>query len=526
MTTAEEQQALRVRFDDDPATLARLQADDYSTQVVPESGRVGRWQLTMSSWSVLSAMVWLFYGALVAGLYGTKQALIGIAISVLIYSIVTPIYARWAARTGLNSSLLSRQMFGVTGASLTALLLAATTTYYAVFESSTLAVALQSYTGRFDIKVWYLIVVVAMLPLMLGGVQSWMARLNGWLLPLYVVGLIASVIAAAIKHQSSVSWTSFPGIVPDAGRPVPGWLLVIVLYLGLALMAPVAVDFGRSSKAEDTKFHARFTFGGLFYVWVYGINAVVGIYLTQTMLPNPTVAEAGVVEAILAALGFAGLLFIIVTQTRINSLNYYLSSTNWDRFLRGLTGLRLPRLVWVIIVSAVVYLLMLTNVFSYLQTALTWQGIFMVGWVGIVGTHLALVPADRQLGPEFRAGRLPAFTPGLAVWFISAAVGIWLVQADGAPAKLAALAPAVVLVLSVALYATAVRLLPSGLKSTAADPRAEVDDPWLARVACDSCGHAYVVHGMDRTADGQILCDDCITSKSFNHPKTNQEVRA
>jgi len=503
----------QVRFDDDPDTVARQRADDYNAHVVPESGRVGRWQLTMSAWSTLSAMVWLFYGALVTDLYGTKQALIGIAVSIVLYSVVTPVFVKWAAKTGLSSALLSRRMFGVVGAALTALLLAATTTYYAVFESSTLAVALRSYTGHLDIKIWYLIVVALMIPLMVGGVQTWMARLNALLLPLYAVGLVAVVIAAAVKHGAHSPWASFPGVIPAVAQVVPGWVSVVVLYLGLALMMPVAADFGRFSRKEDTGFHQRVTFGGAYYVWLYGINGLAGIYLTQTMLANPSTEETGVVQAVLAAAGIWGLLFIIVTQTRINSLNYYLSSTNWDRFVRTLTGRRLARPVWVVIVSVVVFLLMLTDVFSYLQTALTWQGICMIGWVGIVGTHMALVRGDRRNGPEFRASRLPAVSPGLGAWVISAAVGIWLVQDHGAPKTLAALAPVVVLVLSVVLYAVSLLLWPPKVKqSPHADPRTEVASPWTARLACEHCGRSYIAHSMDRVDGGAVACDECVTS--------------
>lgn len=522
MTTQAElprqQQELHVSYNDDPATVARQRADDYNAHVVPRSGRVGRWQLTMSAWSTLSAMVWLFYGALISGLYGTKQAIIGLVVAIVLYSIVTPLYVGWAARTGLSSALMSRRMFGVVGSALIALLLAATTTYYAVFESSTLAVALQSYIHHLDIKIWYLIVAAVMVPLMVSGVQTWMARLNAVLLPLYAIGLIGMVIATATAHHTyGAHWTSFPGVIPSAARAVPGWVSVVVLYLGLALMCPVASDFSRFSKEKDIRFHQNVTFGGVYYVWLYGINGVAGIYLTQMMLKNPSTVETGVVQAVLAAGGIWGLLFILITQTRINSLNYYLSSTNWERFARTLTGRRLPRYVWVAIVTAVVFLLMLTDVFSYLQTALTWQGICMIGWVGIVATHMALVPEARRGDLEFRASRLPAVAPGLVVWVISTAVGIFLVQDHSLPAALTDVAQAVVLGVSVVLYAGALLLgrRASARRRTAGDPRLEVTDPWEAKLQCDACGRTYIAHTMDRTDAGAIVCDECVTTARF-----------
>jgi purine-cytosine permease-like protein len=503
---------LRISYVDDNAVIERLRADDFSTHVVPEVGRVPRWQLTMSAWSLLSAMVWLFYGALVAELYGTKQAVIGIAVSVVLYTVVTKLFTRWSLVSGLNSTLLTRRMFGVAGASLTALLVAITVTYYAVFESSTLAVALQSYTGFFNIKVWYALVVVAMLPLMTSGVQTWMAKLNGYLLPLYVVGLVASVIAAAVKATSTSHWASFQGIVPPVARTLPGWLLVVILYLGLAIMCPVAADFGRFGKRKDQRFHENVTFGGVFYIWLYGINGIAGIFLTQTMLPNPSTVESGVVQAILACMGIWGLAFIVVTQTRINSLNYYLSSTNWDRLFSSLTRIRLPRVVWVVVVSAAVFLLMLTDVFSYLQTALTWQGVFLIGWVGVALTHWVLHRRDRG-GPEFRASRLPAVTPGLGVWIATAGIGIWLVQDHSLPARVSALAPVIVLGLSIVLYAAVDRLLPVKSRNSHRDVHGDVD-LMTARIHCESCASSYTAVEMDRHPHtGRIVCDECVTNR-------------
>ena len=72
---------LKTRATDDPQVVAEQMANDYSSHVVPVSARLGRWQLTMSFWSLLSAMVWLFYGALVAGLGSLGTALTDNAIS-------------------------------------------------------------------------------------------------------------------------------------------------------------------------------------------------------------------------------------------------------------------------------------------------------------------------------------------------------------------------------------------------------------------------------------------------------------
>lgn len=222
---------MKSRSTDDPQVVAAQRANDYSNHMVPITARIGRWQLTMSYWSLLSAMIWIFYGALVAGLYGCFNAVIAIVLSVVTYSIMGGIFTRWGIRSGLNSAMLTRRMFGTVGALLTAFLVSANTVYYAVFESSTLAVAFQYYTPDWDIRIWYAIVVVAMLPLMLGGVQTWMGRMNGILLPFYGLGLILVLVLTAVNYDSQ-GWMDFAGIVPEEARAYPGWLLGFVLYMG------------------------------------------------------------------------------------------------------------------------------------------------------------------------------------------------------------------------------------------------------------------------------------------------------
>jgi purine-cytosine permease-like protein len=497
---------------DDPNVVAEQRADDYSTHIVPLSARVGRWQLAMSFWSILSAIAWLFYGALVAGLYGTTNAIIAMVVSIVVYSAVNILLARWGMRSGLNSTLLSRRMFGVLGAFLTALLVAANVTWYAVFESSVIAVAFQSYFDAGAIWIWYLVVVVAMLPLMLGSVQTWLARLNGILLPLYVGGVIAAVIVAAVRYDTS-GWLSFPGVVPDVARTIPGWLSGTMLYMGIWLLMPTTVDFARFARRGDEKFHEWITFGPLFYAWLFLVNGLAGAFIVRAVLPNEPAAETGVVSAFLATLGLLGLIIIVASQTRINSLNYYLASANWQRLVSGLTGARIPRLVWVVVVSVAVYLLMLTDVFSYLQRALTWQGVLLVAWGAVVITHYVLVPADRRQGAEFRARRLPAVTWGLAAWLVSAGVGIYLVEAPNAPASLKELAVLIAFVLAVVLYAIAVRL-PLSTRGAAADLRNDVPDAWETRVLCHNCRKSYIAQEMDydRKAGNAAICDACATS--------------
>jgi hypothetical protein len=61
-----------------------------------------------------------------------------------------------------------------------------------------------------------------------------------------------------------------------------------------------------------------------------------------------------------------------ISQTRINTANYFLASENLSAFASRVFKLDLPRYVWVILSGALAFLLMLTDVLSYLLKA--WPG--------------------------------------------------------------------------------------------------------------------------------------------------------
>lgn len=504
---------LRVSRTEDEAAAAKQRQADYVSHAVPLTARVGRWQLTMSYWSLLSAMCWVFFGALAATLYGTVPALIALALTIACMSAIGPMFTRNSVRGGLSTTLMSRRPFGLIGGALTSLLMAALVTYYTVFESSTLAVSLKLYFGgALPMWFWYAVVSIAILPLMLGSVQTWMARLNGFLMPFYVVGLTLVIVLAVFHSDQGTAWVHFGGVVPAVAQPLPAWAMAFCLLMGTWPLIPTATDFARFGKIEDSGFHEHVTFGFVFYLWLYAANGLAGIYLVRSMLPHDPTQEAGVVQAILTAGGFLGLLLIVVTQTRISTLNFYESSMNFERFTAGTLGIRLGRMAWVLIVGILTFVLMLTDVFSYLMRALQWQSAFFLGWIAIMAMHLWLNPEERRSSVEFRAHRVALVTPGLVAWVVSSAVGVWLTESRSVPPLANALASPISLVVAAGLYLLLWNLTPVRARGHESDPRDEVGDYRNVWITCASCNGGYTAHEMDRDPlDGTAVCDECAT---------------
>ncbi|MCR8922645.1 hypothetical protein NO559_07675 [Dasania sp. GY-MA-18] len=81
---------------------------DYSYSAVPEHARMNKSSLTMTWWSLCSAMIWLLISATLAVNYGSANTLIGLVLSVIMYGVVNGIVSRFAIKTGLSVGLFSR----------------------------------------------------------------------------------------------------------------------------------------------------------------------------------------------------------------------------------------------------------------------------------------------------------------------------------------------------------------------------------------------------------------------------------
>jgi purine-cytosine permease-like protein len=511
---------LVVSFTDDPAVVKEAATEDYSTHIMPRSWRSGRGSLAMAWGSLFSAIFWLYIAAIVAVAVGTTNAIIGIVLSVLAYGAIAYALANYASRTGLTVALLSRRLFGYFGAALAPLIFGATAIYYAVFEGSIVASALQNYFGAGDIRLWYLLVVVYSVPLVMGGVRTWLDKLNGILLPFYVVGMIALIIWASTQHTPSLS-------LPDPGLDLaaPGWVWAFTVYMGVWVMMMYTFDFARFSKVEDSKFAGVVTFGPVFYFGTLLLNGLVGIFLSATVpgvVGEGGVTENGLVEAIISTMGVFGLLLIIVSQTRINTANLYLASSNLNAFFSRAFKIKLHRTTWAIVAGGLVYLIMLTDVLTYILRALAWQGVFVVAWVGIALAHIALTRGQNGV-PEFRPGRLKLVTPAAAVWLGVSILGVYLVEQGGAVG--ATWSAPITFVLSVLGYVASYRF--DALLHRPNDPCDEVEDGWESRVRCHVCRKSYLALEMDRDprADHDAICAGCAAEDVGFYHAAVQEAR-
>ncbi|MCO6058442.1 allantoin permease [Pseudomonas sp. MOB-449] len=412
---------------------------------VPEAQRLGRGSLTMAWWGICSAMFYLVVAAALAMGYGTLNALIGLVLSVVSYGAINAVIARHAIASGLSVAQFSQVLFGRTGAALATLIFSATAIYYSVFEGSVMAVALHHYLPGFELHAAFLVVVAYSVLLIFGNAMRWLDKLNGVLLPFYLAGLMAAVVMAVNEYGYSPAWLT---LAPEGG-PVPnGWWNCFTYFMGVWVLMMYTWDYARFGKQEDSRYHARINFGIPFYAVAFLLNGLVGIFLAATIPTEGGLSEVSVVLAIIQLMGLGGLLFVWISQTRINTGNFFLAATNLQAFSAHLGLARVPYVAWALLTGAVVYLLMLFDVFSYILQALAYQSLFIVGWVAITLAHLL-----GTRGARYQLDGLPAFRArGLLAWLLSAAVGIGL-HLSGDAALATASAPAAFVVAFLAYLA-------------------------------------------------------------------------
>jgi hypothetical protein len=92
--------ALRLSDGDDPRVVEEAATEDYSLHVVPHTWRMDRGKLTMAWYAVMTAFFYMYFAAFIALAYGTVNALIGIALTVIAYSLINTVITRVARRAG------------------------------------------------------------------------------------------------------------------------------------------------------------------------------------------------------------------------------------------------------------------------------------------------------------------------------------------------------------------------------------------------------------------------------------------
>lgn len=329
--------------------------------------------------------------------FGAINAMISAVYAIIVAGILGTFIAYLSAKSGMNVNLLSRGGgFGYIGASLTSLIYASNFIMYCAFEGMILVYAIYEFFPSIPMWVYIVIFGSIVIPLNWFGIKQ-LDKLQKWSLPIFGVFLVTAIgVSLFITPSHSGNFLTY---MPE-GVQVGGTALLLCIGMQhgiMGLTALLASDYARFLKPKDMK--GTIAIGFIPQIFCYGIMGGLGIWFGVLLAePNPGVY-------IVQLLGVGGVLFTLLTQIRINVTNIYSSSLSLSNFFENVVKFTPGRRFWVVVAGVIAMILMLGGIVDHLDTALTFQGVFLLSWAAVLVTDALVVKKLLKIGPAYYEAR-------------------------------------------------------------------------------------------------------------------------
>jgi purine-cytosine permease-like protein len=194
-----------------------------------------------------------------------------------------------------------------------------------------------------------------------------------------------------------------------------------VLLPNVVIQVLGTCDFARFLRRRDMR--KGMWLGSIAVIWlVYVVSEPLGAVLAlYTGADNPGVYAASV-------LGVSGVLWIVVTQLRINNINFYsgsLALANFSsRILRFVPGRRF----WILVTGAVTVAATELGIVNHLLKVVTVLGMFLLGWAATLLADILVLKPKLGVRPEHIEHRRGY----LRDWGVPSLVSLGLASAVGA----------------------------------------------------------------------------------------------
>jgi signal transduction histidine kinase/CheY-like chemotaxis protein/purine-cytosine permease-like protein len=518
--------------------------EDYALRYTPLGFR--RWSELRVANTAFGAVSFLALEAIGAAMvlnYGFANAMWAIAVvSILTFLTALPISV-YAARYGVDMDLLTRGAgFGYLGSTVTSLIYASFTFIFLAIEAAIMALALQLWLGW---SLWwcYLASSLVVIPLVTYGITL-LNRIHWWTQLPWLVLLLLPYIAIAWKqpdlfHQFGQLAGRISG---DSGF---NWMMFgVACTAAFALMVQVGeqVDFLRflpeRGSHNRVRWWAAVLIAGPGWIIPGALKMIGGAFLAFLVLQTQQTVEkaAEPTQMYLVAFSYlfsdpvwataAMVLFVIISQIKINITNAYAGSLAWSNFFARLTHSHPGRVVWLVFNVAIALMLMTLGVFQALERVLGAFSIVGVAWIGALVADLVI---NKPLGwspsgIEFKRAYLYDINPvGFGAMLAGAILGILAFSGLMGDA-LSAFAPFVAL--SVSFLGAALLAFWLRGRFHLARHEASVWSPG-EKVQCSVCENHFEAEDMASCpAYGAAICSLCCTLESRCQDRCKTQSRA
>nr|WP_239482182.1 ATP-binding protein [Pseudomonas insulae] len=382
--------------------------EDYALRFTPKSFR--KWSELRIANTALGAVSFLALEAIGGALaisYGFTNTLWAIlAVSLVIFLTGLPI-SYYAARYGVDMDLLTRGAgFGYIGSTITSLIYASFTFLFFALEAAIMALALELYF-KIPLALAYVICSIIIIPLVTYGITL-INRLQMWTQPVWLVLLFLPYAFVIAKNPAALAdWTSFAGREGEAGAfNLLSFGAACTVALALVTQIGEQVDYLRflpeKTRANRKRWWAAMLMAGPGWIIAGALKMLAGAFLAflalQHEIPIERAAEPTQMYLVAFSYVFASpawamgamVLFVIVSQVKINVTNAYAGSLAWSNFFARVTHSHPGRVVWLVFNVAIALMLMELGVFEAIEEVLGLYANIAIAWIGAVVADLVI----------------------------------------------------------------------------------------------------------------------------------------
>ena len=525
------QRIIKVRRD-----YNRLVADetmeDYALRFTPKSFR--KWSEFRIANTAVGAVSFLALeaigGALVMSYGFTNTLWAIIAMAVVIFFTGLPI-SYYAARYGVDMDLLTRGAgFGYIGSTITSLIYASFTFLFFALEAAIMALALELYF-HIPLALAYVICSIIVIPLVAYGITL-ISRLQMWSQPLWLTLLFVPYVFVIWKNPGALS-----DLTTFAGREGEGGTFDLLLFgaafsVALSLVTQIGeqVDYLRflpeKTRRNRKRWWAALLMAGPGWVIPGGIKIMAGAFLAFLALQHQVPIERAAEPTQMYLIAFqyvflspewalaAMVLFVIISQIKINMTNAYAGSLAWSNFFARVTHSHPGRVIWLVFNVAIALVLMELGVFDAIEEVLGLYANVAIAWIGALVADL-VINKPLGLSPkhiEFKRAHLYDINPvGVGAMFIASLLSIC--AHFGALGELAKAAPPLISLTTALIAAPLIAWLTQGRYYLARNSDAGLLFPLGQQhttLKCGVCSNAFETPDMAWCpAYGSPICSLC-----------------
>jgi signal transduction histidine kinase/CheY-like chemotaxis protein/purine-cytosine permease-like protein len=530
------------------AWVADDSIEDYALRYTPRHFRKwSEWRVGNTAFGAVSFLVLEAIGAAIALNYGFSNALWAILVVGLITFLTGLPISYYAARYGVDMDLLTRGAgFGYLGSTVTSLVYASFTFIFFALEAAIMALALQMFLEKFfpvPIAVCYVISALVVIPLVIRGITL-ISKVQMWTQLLWGVLLLLPYLAVLWKDpQAFYAFTGLSGRTSGSSEFSPLMFgAAATVAFSLVVQIGEQVDFLRflpeKTPSNSKRWWGAVLMAGPGWILLGMLKMLGGAFLAFLALQHeiPSAVAAEPTQMYLTGFSYvfsdpawvlaATVVFVLVSQLKINLTNAYAGSLAWSNFFARLTHHHPGRVVWLVFNVAIAMLLMTLGVFSGLEKVLGLYSNVAIAWVGalvadlVINKPLGLSPA----GIEFKRAHLYDINPvGLGSMVLAAVLAV--VSYSGFLGPVAAAFSSFIALGTALVLSPLFAWLSRGRFYIARQP--QVLGAAGSSVRCHVCENSFEVEDMAGCpVYGAPICSLCCTLESRCHDRCKTGSRA